>query len=207
MNTQAMKHPTLASELWQRHGQARAGFQHLHPLARALILALVGSLLLTLSAKVQIPFYPVPLTMQTFVVLAIGFAYGWRLGALTVLLYLAAGAFGLPVFAGSPQRGIGIAYLLGTTGGYLAGFVAAAAVCGWLAERGWDRRASTTLAAMLIGNLIIYTFGLLWLGGLLGWDKPILQWGMYPFLLGDLLKIALAMVVLPGAWKALQKSP
>ena len=166
---------------------------------------MAGSLLLTLSAKVQVPFYPVPLTMQTFVVLAIGFAYGWKLGALTILLYLAQGSVGLPVFAGTPEKGIGIAYMMGPTGGYLLGFVFAAAACGWLAEKGWDRRGSTALAAMLIGTLIIYALGLLWLGTLLGWDKPILQWGMVPFLPGDLVKIVLAMVVLPGAWKILKK--
>ena len=197
MSTQTIetiKHPTLAAELWRGQSQLRA-----------ITLAVVGSLLLTLSAKAQIPFYPVPLTMQTFVVLAIGFAYGWRLGALTILLYLAEGAVGLSVFAGTPEKGIGVAYMLGTTGGYLLGFVVAAGVCGYLAEKGWDRRASTTVAAMLIGNLIIYALGLLWLGALLGWDKPLLQWGLYPFLPGDLVKIALAVVVLPGAWKALGK--
>lgn len=191
-------HPTLATELWHP--------AKLRAIARATILALVGSALLTLSAKVQIPFYPVSMTMQTLVVLAIGFAYGWKLGALTMLLYLAQGAAGLPVFAGTPEKGIGIAYMLGVTGGYLAGFVLAAAVCGWLAERGWDRRASTTLLAMLVGNLIIYACGLLWLGSLLGWDKPILQWGLYPFLLGDLVKVILAAVALPGAWHLLGKS-
>lgn len=198
MTTETIRHSTLIDELWQTERQVPT-------IARAIILAVVGSLLLTLSAKIQIPFYPVPLTMQTFVVLAIGFAYGWKLGALTILLYLAEGAFGLPVFAGTPEKGIGIAYMFGTTGGYLIGFVFAAAMCGYLAERGWERRIITTASAMLIGNLVIYAFGLLWLGSLLGWDKPILQWGMFPFLLGDLAKIALAMVVLPGAWKVIGK--
>ena len=197
MTVEAIKYPTLAAELWQSRQPL--------PIIRAVTLAVAGSLLLTLSAKVQIPFYPVPLTMQTFVVLVLGVAYGWKLGAMTLLLYLAEGALGLPVFAGTPEKGIGIAYMTGPTGGYLLGFVVAAAACGWLAEKGWDRRVSTTFAAMLIGNLIIYAFGLLWLGALLGWDKPLLQWGMYPFLFGDLLKIALAMVVLPGAWQAIKK--
>ena len=192
MTTHTLRHPTLAAQLWQSGGWLRF-----------IVLALAGSVLLTLSAKLQIPFFPVPVTMQTFVVLVIGFAFGWKLGSLTILLYLAEGAVGLPVFAGTPEKGIGIAYMMGTTGGYLLGFVAAAAVCGWLAEKGWDRRMSTTLAAMLLGNLIIYAVGLLWLGGLLGWDKPILQWGMYPFLPGDLAKIVLAMVALPGVWKVL----
>ena len=197
MTVEAIKYPTLADELWQSRQPL--------PIIRAVTLAVAGSLLLTLSAKVQIPFYPVPMTMQTFVVLVLGVAYGWKLGAMTLLLYLAEGALGLPVFAGTPEKGIGIAYMMGPTGGYLLGFVVAAAACGWLGENGWDRRPISTFAAMLIGNLIIYAFGLLWLGTLLGWDKPLLQWGMYPFLFGDLLKIALAMVVLPGAWQAIKK--
>ena len=197
MTVDAIKYPTLADELWQSRQPL--------PIIRAVTLAVAGSLLLTLSAKVQIPFYPVPLTMQTFVVLILGVAYGWKLGAMTLLLYLAEGALGLPVFAGTPEKGIGIVYMMGPTGGYLLGFVVAAAACGWLGENGWDRRPISTFAAMLIGNLIIYALGLLWLGALLGWDKPILQWGMVPFLFGDLLKIALAMVVLPGAWQAIKK--
>ncbi|MDD9858373.1 MAG: biotin transporter BioY [Gammaproteobacteria bacterium] len=196
--TSNLKHPalrpTLAAALWQNQGR-------LH----RLILAVAGSVLLTVSAKVQIPFYPVPLTMQTFVVLAIGMAFGWKLGALTVLLYLAEGAAGLPVFAGTPAKGAGLAYMSGPTGGYLLGFIAAAAACGFLAERGWDRRASTTFAAMLIGNLLIYACGLAWLGAVVGWDKPVLAWGMLPFLPGDALKIALAVVALPGAWKVLKR--
>lgn len=190
----SIPYPTLASVLWRAQNR-------LHPL-RQFFLAIAGSALLALSAKVQIPFYPVPLTMQTFVVLAIGMALGWKLGALTVLLYLAEGAAGLPVFAGSPEKGVGLAYMLGPTGGYLFGFVVAAAACGFLAERGWDRRASTTAAAMLVGNLLIYACGLAWLGVVVGWDKPLLAWGMLPFLPGDALKIALAVIALPGAWKA-----
>lgn len=186
-----IKYPTLVEVCWQSR------FRYL----RGVILAVVGSLLLTLSAKVQIPFHPVPLTMQTFVVLVIGFAYGAKLGVLTILLYLAEGALGLPVFAGTPEKGIGLAYMFGPTGGYLLGFVAAAAACGYLAEKGWDRRVSTTFFAMLIGNLCIYALGLFVLGALLGWDKPILQWGMYPFLPGDIFKIILAVIVLPVLWK------
>ncbi len=189
--THTYPHPTLAAQLWQSHG-----------LLRAITLAVLGSLLLALSARAEFPLYPVPITLQTLAVLVIGCAYGWKLGALTVALYLAEGAAGLPVFAGG-AAGIGV--VTGTTGGYLAGFVVAAAVCGRLAEKGWDRRPVTTFAAMLLGNLIIYALGLLWLGALLGWNQPILQWGMYPFLPGDLVKIALAMVLLPGAWKVIGK--
>lgn len=171
--------------------------------ARFVILALLGSLALTLSAKVQVPFYPVPMTMQTFVVLSLGMAFGWRLGAVTVLLYLAEGASGLPVFSGTPEKGLGLAYLFGPTGGYLFGFVVAAAVCGWLAERGWDRSVLKTALAMLIGTATIYLCGVLWLGGLIGWDKPLLALGVTPFLLGDAFKMALAAGVLPLLWQAL----
>ena len=194
MTEQAIQYPTMIQALWRNQG-----------LLQKLLLVFGGSLLLTASAKVSIPFYPVPMTMQTFVVLAIGFAYGWKLAATTVILYLAYGAFGLPVFAGTPEKGIGWAYMAGPTGGYLTGFILAAALCGWLAEKGWDRSISKTFAAMVLGNLVIYALGLLWLGTLLGWDKPILAWGLYPFLLGDLFKIVLAMLVIPAAWKVINK--
>lgn len=170
-------------------------------LARSVGIAVLGSLALWASAKVQVPFYPVPMTMTTFMVLLIGSAFGWRLGAATVALYLMEGAVGLPVFAGTPEKGIGLAYMFGPTGGYLLGYLVAAALCGWLAERGWDRRPTTTAMAMVAGNVMIYALGVLWLGTLLGWDKPIIAWGVTPFLLGDLVKIALATVLLPVAWR------
>jgi biotin transport system substrate-specific component len=143
--------------------------------------------------------------MGTFAVLAIGMAYGPRLGAVTLLLYMAEGALGLPVFAGTPAKGIGLAYMAGPTGGYLAGYVLAAAACGWLAERGWDRNVLTAALAMLVGNIVLYVPGLLWLGVLFGWDKPILEWGLTPFILGDLLKLALVAAGLPLAWKLLAR--
>ncbi|MCR4377382.1 MAG: biotin transporter BioY [Rhodospirillales bacterium] len=173
---------------------------------RNVVLAVVGTLLLTLSAKVQVPFYPVPMTMQTFVVLMLGMAYGWRLGGATLALYLAEGAIGLPVFAGTPEKGIGLAYMMGGTGGYLLGYLLAAAIIGWLAEKGWDRTMLGTALALLIGNLIIYVPGLIYLGVLFGWDKPILEWGFTPFILGDVTKLALAAMAMPLAWKILGKS-
>ena len=188
-----LTYPPLADVIWQNKS-----------LLRNLLLAVAGSILLYLSAKIKVPFYPVPITMQTFVVLVIGMAYGWRLGAATVLLYLLEGASGLPVFAGTPEKGIGLAYMTGPTGGYLVGFVVAAGVCGWLAERGWDRNWLTTIAAMLLGNLIVYLLGVAWLGNLIGIDKA-LQFGLYPFLWGDLAKIVLAMIALPFAWKLVKK--
>ena len=160
-----------------------------------------GSLLLTLSAKLSIPFWPVPLTLQTMVVLCLGMVLGPRLGALAVLVYLAEGALGLPVFAGTPEKGVGLAYMLGPTGGYLVGFVVAAFVSGALARRAWDRNVASTVAAMLVGNAIIYLFGLAWLGSVVGWDKPVLAWGMTPFLLGDLAKVAIAAAILPSLWR------
>ena len=197
MNPTSSAYPTLFDALWGRQGQSK--------LVRNIVLMIVGTILLTISAKIKVPFYPVPVTMQTFVVLALGMAYGWRLGAATMLLYLAEGALGLPVFAGTPEKGIGLAYILGPTGGYLIGFVMAAATCGWLAERGWDRNVLTTAIAMLIGNAVIYIPGLLWLGNLLGWDKPILEWGLMPFIYGDLTKLALAALLLPGAWSLVKR--
>ena len=188
--------PTLTTVLWGRGAQ---------PL-RAVLLALAGSLLLWASAKVQVPFYPVPMTFQTFAVLALGMALGWRLAGAALLLYLAEGALGLPVFAGTPEKGIGLAYMVGPTGGYLLGFVFAAVTCGWLAERGWDRSVLTTALAMLIGNALIYAPGILWLGSIVGWDKPVLEWGLTPFLLGDAAKLALAAILLPAIWRLLERT-
>lgn len=174
-------------------------------LARDLVLAVAGSLVLWLSAKARVPFWPVPLTMQTFVVLLIGMAYGWRLGATTVALYLAQGAVGLPVFAGTPERGIGLAYMLGPTGGYLLGCLAAAALVGGLAEHGWDRRPATTALAMILGLMVIYGLGVLWLGGLVGYARAI-EVGVAPFLLADALKVAIATVLFPTAWRLLRRT-
>jgi len=186
---------TMVSTLWPREQSQRV--------IRNIILAIFGSMLLTASAKIQIPFYPVPQTMQTMAVLILGMIYGWRLGAATVLLYLAEGAFGLPVFAGTPEKGIGLAYMMHTTGGYLVGFVLAAIVCGGLAERGWDRKPSTTALAMLLGNIVIYIPGLIWLSLFVGTEKAI-QFGLIPFMLGDIVKLILAAVSLPLIWSALK---
>jgi biotin transport system substrate-specific component len=197
--TSTPKTATLVDRVWPASIEMTA-------LARAFrgtTLAVAGSLLIWLSAKIQVPFFPVPMTMGTLAVLAIGMAYGWRLGAATVLLYLAEGAMGLPVFAGTPEKGIGFAYMMGGTGGYLVGYILAAASVGWLAERGWDKNVLRTALAMLVGNVLIYLPGLLWLGTLFGWDKPILEWGLFPFVLGDLTKLALAAALMPLTWKVL----
>lgn len=171
---------------------------------RNTLIVITGSLLLTLSAKWSIAFLPVPMTMQTLVVLCLGMLLGPRLGAAAVLAYLAQGAVGLPVFAGTPEKGIGLAYMLQHTGGYLVGFVVAAYAVGTLAKRHWDRSMLSTIAAMLIGNAIIYAFGLLWLGTLIGWDKPVVALGMTPFLLADLAKTLIAAALMPALWKLLK---
>ncbi len=185
--------PTLAAELWPSTDTNRW--------VRNSVLVIGGSLLLSATAKAQIPFWPVPMTMQTFAVLLLGAAYGWRLGGAAVLLYLAEGAVGLPVFA----KGGGFAYLLGPTGGYLVGFLFAAIVVGWLAQRGWDRSPVTTVAAMLIGELIIFGLGVAWLAHLIGIDKAIAA-GVTPFLWGEAVKIALATALLPATWSILKKT-
>jgi biotin transport system substrate-specific component len=169
-------------------------------LAALAFFAILGSLILWASAKISVPFWPVPMTLQTGAVMLIGAAYGWRLGVATVLLYLAEGAAGLPVFQGTPQQGIGLAYMLGPTGGYLIGFAVAAFIVGSLAERGFDRNVFQLFAAMVLADAVVFVLGLLWLGSVIGWDKPVLQFGLYPFLLGDVVKIALAAcLVVAGA--------
>ena len=170
-----------------------------------LFLALAGTALLTLSAKIQVPFYPVPMTMQTFAVLVIGMAFGWKLGGLTVLAYLLEGAVGLPVFAGTPVKGIGLAYIAGPTGGYLVGFLVSALTVGYLAEKGFDRSVVTTLIAMVIGTALIFLCGYVWLSGLIGLEKAF-QFGVLPFVWGAVFKIALAAAILPLCWKLLKRS-
>ena len=172
---------------------------------RIVVLIIGGSLLLTLSAKIQVPFWPVPITMQTMVALLLGMGIGWRLGGAAYILYVAEGAFGFPVFAGTPEKGIGLSYIMGPTGGYLFGMFIACVVAGKLAEFGWDRNIWTAILALLIGNILIYVPGLLWLGSLLGWEKPILEWGFYPFLYGDIAKILLGATLMRLAWKLLKK--
>ena len=173
------------------------------PLVRQAILVVLGSLLLWASAKAQVPMWPVPMTMQSFVVLVLGMGYGSRLGAATVGLYLLEGAVGLPVFAGTPEKGIGLAYMMGTTGGYLLGFVLAAAVVGALAERGWDRTLPKAVAAMAVGSVLLLIPGVAWLAVLIGGAKAI-SLGLVPFIAGSVVKLALAAAVMPLAWRAVE---
>ena len=191
--------PTLADTLWLTRRESEV--------VRNATLMAFGFCLLTLSAKIQVPFWPVPMTMQTFAVLVIGMAYGWRLGAATVLAYLIAGASGLPVFAGTPERGIGILYMMGPTGGFLAGFLIAAAVAGYLAERGLDRSFWGTGAVMILGHAIISLAGVVWLAKTFGVPKAI-EVGFTPFLAAGALKTVLGMACLPLVWKLIgRRSP
>ena len=167
-----------------------------------LVAAVVGGVcLLTLSAKLQAPFYPVPMTMQTLVVLMIGMAYGRVLGTATVAAYLLAGAAGLPVFAGTPERGIGLAYMMGSTGGYLVGFLVSAWLMGALAERGWSNSFLLSAAAMIIGHAVILAAGVAWLAALLGPEKAIAV-GLVPFLATTAVKCALGAIAVPPIWRA-----
>lgn len=170
-------------------------------LAYELLLLVGATLVIALSAQVSIHlwFTPVPITGQTFAVLLVGTLLGSKRGAAALLTYLAEGLAGMPVFANGTS---GWAILSGPTGGYLVGFVAAAFVTGWLAERGWDRRVWTTALAMLMGNIVIYACGLMWLAKFVG-AANVLEAGLTPFLTGDALKIALAAGLLPGGWKLL----
>ena len=163
-------------------------------LTGSIVMVVAGSLLMTLAAKAQVPFFPVPMTMQVLVALLIGTAYGPKLAGVTMAAYLSQGAVGLPVFAGTPDKGIGLAYMVGPTGGYLLGFLLAAVVAGWLAGRGWDRSPLWLAAAGLAGIAAIYGPGLIWLGALVGWDQPVLAWGLWPFLPAEVLKLALFVV-------------
>jgi len=190
--------PTFAALLWPaRDSRVAAAL-------RAVVLALFGSALLAISAKIQVPLPPVPMTMQTLVVLLIGATYGWRLGGATVLLYVAEGMLGLPVFANTPPQVASPAYLLGPTGGYLAGYVAAAVAMGFLAERGWDRSLARVVVMMTVGHLIIFAFGLAWLAHLLG---PAKAWavGAMPFVAGTVLKTALAAALMKAAWTIVRR--
>ena len=160
-----------------------------------------GSLLIGLCAQVRffLPFSPVPVTGQTFAVLMIGALLGARRGCVCVLAYIVEGVVGLPVFA----TGVGFAVLRGLTGGYIIGFIPAAYIVGLLAEKGWDRRIGTTVIAMALGNIVIYAFGAVWLSCLPSVNNVVLR-GVYPFILGDLLKITLAAILLPSGWKLLR---
>ena len=158
-------------------------------LVKNLFIALIGSILLAISSKIKIPFYPVPMTMQTLVVLAIGIGFGWKLGVATITLYLFEGIIGLPVFSGTPEKGIGLVYFTGPTMGYLIGFLVAAFLAG---KFNFDNNLIKNFFKLTFATSFIYILGMLWLGELIGWDKPIFKLGAQPFLLAELFKILLA---------------
>ena len=194
---QLMTYPSMSAALLL--GEADSKIQRA---VRYALLALAGSALITLCTQISLPLFPVPMTLQTFAVFLIGLTYGWRLGGITVALYLLEGALGLPVFSGGKG---GMLVFMGPTAGYLVGFLLAATACGWFAERGFDRSYFKLLVALLLGNVLLYVPGLLWLGTLIGWDKPVLEYGLYPFISGDLLKISMAVLLLPTAWKVVNR--
>tara|TARA_Y100001970_G_scaffold119729_1_gene148510 strand:+ start:7589 stop:8137 length:549 start_codon:yes stop_codon:yes gene_type:complete len=167
-------------------------------LVKNLFIAILGSILLAISAKIKIPFYPVPMTMQTFVVLLLGISLGWKLGLFTVALYLVEGIAGLPVFAGTPEKGMGIVYFTGPTMGYLIGFLAAVYLTGFFT---FDNNFFKNFAKLLFSVSFIYLLGLIWLGSLIGWDKPIFKLGAQPFLLAELFKISLLALLIPAILK------
>ena len=153
-----------------------------------ILVIFLGSILLTISSKIKIPFYPVPMTMQTFMVLFLGMSFGYKLGLATVILYLAEGIIGLPVFSNSPEKGVGFVYFTGPTMGYLIGFLFATFLAGYFNFKG---NILNNFIKLLISVSTIYILGVFWLGSLIGWDKPIIQLGVTPFLLAELFKIAI----------------
>ena len=155
-------------------------------LLRYVFLALIGSIILAVSSKIKITFYPVPMTMQTLVVLMIGIVFGWKLGLATVSLYLFEGIIGLPVFSGTPEKGLGLVYFTGPTMGYLLGFLVAVYITG---KFSYDSNIIKNFLKLLLATSFIYILGMTWLGNLIGWDKPIFQLGAQPFLLAELFKI------------------
>ena len=158
-------------------------------LLKYVFLALIGSITLAISSKIKIPFYPVPMTMQTLVVLIIGIGFGWKLGLATISLYLFEGIIGLPVFSGSPEKGVGLIYFTGPTMGYLLGFLVAVYISGKFI---YDNNLVKNFFKLLLATSFIYILGMAWLGSLIGWEKPIFQLGAQPFLLAELLKILIA---------------
>jgi biotin transport system substrate-specific component len=177
----------LSDRLWPASGNA---------LARNAVLAIAGSLIVAAAAQVNVPMLPVPMTLQTLAVLAIGAAYGARLGAITLALYALEGAVGLPVFA-EFKSGIMLPSF-----GYVLGFIAAAGIVGWLAERGWDRSGLKMFAAMILGAAVVYVPGVVWLTGWIGFDKAV-QFGLLPFIAGDVVKAAIAALGFPSIWALL----
>jgi biotin transport system substrate-specific component len=173
-------------------------------LVTQLFLAIAGTLLLTLSAKTKVVLGPVDMSLQTLAIFLIAAAFGMRLAVATLLLYMLEGAMGFPVFQSTPEKGIGIAYMLGTTGGYLAGFVVMAAIAGWAADRGFDRNPFKLFGALLVAEAVMMAMGFAWLATIIGAEKAW-QFGVVPFILPDLIKVALAASLVPAIWSLLPR--
>ncbi len=165
---------------------------------KVILIAILGTLLLAISAKIKIPFYPVPMTMQTFIVLFLGITLGPKIGLLTVSLYLLEGIFGLPVFAGTPEKGVGFIYFAGPTMGYLIGFLVAVYFAGLFK---YDKGLINTFLKLIFSVSFIYILGIIWLGILIGWEKPIFELGAKPFLLAELFKMLLLSFLTPALLK------
>ena len=165
------------------------------------IIVFLGTVLLTISAKVKIPFYPVPMTMQTFVVIFLGMCFGYKLGLATVSLYLIEGIIGIPVFSNSPEKGVGMVYFTGPTMGYLLGFIIAVYMAG---KFNFNKNYLSNFIKIFFSVLPIYVLGLIWLGILIGWDKPIFKLGAQPFLLAELFKI-LILTIIAGSLNKVKK--
>ena len=159
---------------------------------KSLLVIFIGSIILTISAKIKIPFYPVPMTMQTFIVLFFGISFGYKIALATVSLYLLEGILGLPVFSNSPERGVGLAYFTGPTMGYLIGFLAACFLASFVKN---DDNYLSIFLKLIFSVSTIYILGILWLGTLIGWDKPILKLGVMPFLVAEIFKIFLLTLI------------
>ena len=159
---------------------------------KTFVVIFVGTMALTVSAKLKIPFYPVPMTMQTFAVLFLGLAFGYKIGLATVGVYLLEGIIGIPVFSNSPEKGVGLVYFTGPTMGYLIGFLSAVFFAGYL---NFKNNIFIVFSKLVLSVSTIYLFGALWLGTLVGWDKPILELGVIPFLLAELFKICLLTIL------------
>ena len=184
--------PTLAAALWPVSGTSRA-----LGLARFAALAVAGALAMTLSAKAQVPFYPVPLTLQTLVLLVLGATLGWRIAVASIAIYLLEGALGLPVFAFTPEKGVGLAYMAGPTGGFLASYAFAAGLIGWFAERGANRSVLKLAGVMIVAEIIVFSMGFGWLSTFIGAEKAW-AFGVAPFLVPDAIKVALAASLVVG---------
>lgn len=194
----------LAPTLWA------GGTNHV---LRDALLVLVGTVVIAVAAKIKVPFYPVPMTLQTLAIMLIAATYGLRLGVSTLFAYLIEGALGVPVFANTPPAVAGPGYFMGTTGGFLAGFVLAAMIVGYAADRGWDRSIPKLFFSIILGEIAIFALGFAWLAWFatlgsgahgIGAEKALVG-GVEPFLLGDLLKTALVSLALPTAWRTLRK--